>query len=141
MLLLVISGCSSKTLATVKTNEGNIEQVTISDIKKCKKENEARFDKLYYGADIEVVGTVKKIETNIYYNGSSIPTDIITFKEGFMVRLPYGKFDLADYNKGDKLLVNTNIYSVGIDVELLGMVGIVGYDKDSLRKTTITKVQ
>ncbi|MBR4289952.1 MAG: hypothetical protein IKT52_04845 [Oscillospiraceae bacterium] len=127
--------------ATVITNEGETVEVSAQDLFNEYDANEARFAKIYGGATIEFVGTVKyiKIETNVY-NGESVSAkqNKIVFEEGWCLILGADStlYDLADYYPGQKLKVTTGIVSPAFDTEFLQttadnnrVVWLVGNDK------------
>lgn len=114
-----IKTATSKTeyLATIFTNEGETVHISIQDLLDEYEANEARFKKLYGGANICFTGTVKsvKIETDVYSGNKSWITqqNVIIFEEGW--KLIIGKdntlFDLSEYYPGQKLNVSTGILS------------------------------
>ena len=110
--------------ATVITNEGETVNVSAQDLFDEYDANEARFAKVYAGATIEFIGTVKyiKIKTNVY-TGESITTrqNKIVFEEGWCLILGANStlYDLADYYPGQKLKVTTGIVSPAFDTEFL----------------------
>lgn len=126
--------------ATVITSENETVEVSAQDLFNEYDANEARFAKIYGGATIEFVGTVKyiKIETPVYIGESvSAEQNKIVFEEGWCLIL--GKdtlYDLADYYPGQKLKVSTGIVSPAFDTEFLQTVAdnsrvvwLVGNDK------------
>ena len=116
------SGTNAK--ATIITNEGKTVKLSAEELFNEYDGNEARFNKLYGGASIEFVGTVKnvKVETDVY-NGESITTkqNKIVFEEGWSLILGSGNttYDLANYYPGQKLKVSTGIVSATFDSEYL----------------------
>lgn len=127
--------------ATVITNEGETVEVSAQDLFNEYDANEARFLKLYGGASIEFVGTVKniKVETDVY-TGESITTkqSKIVFEEGWslIIGSENTTYDLANYYPGQKLKVSTGIISAAFDSEPLQeitdnnrVVWLVGNDK------------
>ena len=127
--------------ATVITNEGKTVEVTAQDLFDEFDANEARFLKLYGGANIEFEGTVKniKVETDVY-NGNSISTkqSKIVFEEGWSLIIGGQStvYDLADFYPGQKLKVSTGIVSAAFDTEFLQLIAdnnrtvwLVGNDK------------
>lgn len=127
--------------ATVITNEGKSVEVCAQDLFDEYDANEARFAKIYGGAPIEFVGTVKNIKTNTYvYTGESVSSEQnkIVFEEGWclIIGRENTTYDLADYYPGQKLKVSTGIASAAFDTEFLQSVAdnnrvvwLVGNDK------------
>ena len=110
--------------ATISTNTGETVYLTAEDLFKAFDENEASFKKLYYGARIEFIGTVKNVKINTsVYDGEKVPTEQnkIVFEEGWCLII--GKdnttYDLADFQAGQKLKVATGIVSAAYDTEFL----------------------
>ena len=90
---VVLSNLSSK--AFVIDNNGNGISITKNELASLARENKSSFEKQYRGAEISFKGTVKSVSTNVYVNGSSIPVDIIEFKEGWKVYLYHlGIYDI-----------------------------------------------
>lgn len=111
--------------ATIVTNEGITVEKTVEELFNEFDENEARFSKLYSGAMINFVGTVKNIKTNtdVYAGPNSVAPEQnkIVFEEG--ITLIIGRentdFDLANYYTGQKLKVVSYIVGAPFDTEFL----------------------
>lgn len=128
--------------ATVTDKDGNVVELSAQEIMNIESENEAKFDSLYKGADITFIGTVRSIETDFYYNGSSYPTDSIEFEEGFKVFL-YGGYEedlLKTLSVGDKLKVSSQIADCGLYVEVKGLSDTGGWTESTLKSTKIERV-
>lgn len=55
-------GCSSNSVkATVKTNSGEVKEMTLEEIKKIEDTNSVLFEEEYVGADISVTSKIEKI--------------------------------------------------------------------------------
>lgn len=130
MILFCLSFCScadnsntkkstsqNKYLASVRTNEGEIVSVSAQDLIDEYKANEARFKKIYGGADISFTGTVKsvKIETDVYGGVDRWITkqNVIIFEEGWKLIIGQNNttYDLAEFYPGQKLNVSTGIFA------------------------------
>ena len=127
---LAFCACGGGTAATITDNEGNTVQMTAKELKEIYKENEAKFNDLYRGADIELTDAVE-----------SVSTDTVELKGGWEVQLSTSKHGdiLKSLSKGDSVYVKSNIYTAFTDVELKGLVGSVGWDDDSLKCTVFRK--
>ena len=98
--------------AIVTNNDAVTENLTMQELISVYNENSVKFNSKYYLADIEIYGTVDKVSARTYYNNSSESTDVIYFKEGWVVLLEEGKYDfVADLNKGDVIYVHGLINS------------------------------
>ena len=116
------SGTSAK--ATIITNEGKTVKLSAEELFNEYDGNEARFNKLYFGASIEFEGTVDYIKANTsVFDGDSVRSEQnkIVFKEGWCVIIGSKNttYDLADYYPGQKLQVSTGILSPAFDTEFL----------------------
>ena len=145
VLCLSLCACGSndapETKATITTNEGKTVELSAQDLFNEFDGNEARFEKIYQGATIEFIGTVKYIKTDtLVYDGDSVPAhqNKIVFEEGWCIIIGHQNtsFDLADYYPGQKLEVRTGIISPAFDSEFLQevadnnrVVWLVGNDK------------
>ena len=111
--------------ATIITNEGTTVEKTAEELFAEYDGNEARFNKLFGGAKIEFVGTVKniKVDTNVYAGSNSIQSgqNKIVFEEDFTLIIgeENADFDLADYYIGQKLKVVSCIVGAPFDTEFL----------------------
>lgn len=109
--------------ATIVTNEGETVELSAQDLFDEYDANEARFTKLYTGATIEFIGTVKsiKIATYVPYGNGKGSTNgqKIVFEEGWCLILSDENttYDLADYSPGEKLRVSTGIINPAFDTE------------------------
>lgn len=111
--------------ATIDTNEGETVELSAEELFSEFDGNEARFFKLYGGARIQFVGTVKSIDVNTYvYAGSNtVQTEQnkIVFEEGWCLII--GKenisIDLADYYPGQKVEVTTGIVGAPFDTDFI----------------------
>lgn len=143
-LVFSLSACGgSDSPATITDKDGNVVQMTAKELCKLEEENSARFESLYYGANIVFVGTVKKVFSNARFNGSLV-VDGIEFEEGWEVHLHNSWYDsmLLELNPGDKVKVTSQIYSVfGRNVTVLGMGSSAGYNKDTLKLTKLEIVK
>ena len=92
--------------------EDSTTAISVKDIVKTYKDNQARFDEEYKNKKVKFTGTISEIRTNILRNGSGITTDEIIFKEGWNLHIPTEFCKLSQLNKGDKLEVITKIRSV-----------------------------
>ena len=63
-MCLALCACGGGTIATITDNEGNTVQMTAKELKKVYDENEAKFNDLYQGADIELTDTVESVSTD-----------------------------------------------------------------------------
>ena len=75
-MCLALCACGGGTAATITDNDGNTVQMTAKELKEIHKENEAKFNDLYQGADIELTDTVE-----------SVSTDTVELKGGWEVQL------------------------------------------------------
>lgn len=112
-----------ETTAMVYTNEGETVEICANEMISVYDGNEARFYKLYGGATIEFVGTVKfiRVKTDVY-NGNSVSTrqNMIMFEEGWCLVLGSGtQYDLAEFYPGQKLRVTTGIINPAFHSEYL----------------------
>lgn len=122
--VLLISGCGNKTendidsidkKASIITNSGETISMSAKDLMDVYDANEAKFIKDYKGAKITFTGTVNSIdiESNVIVKKGGVTSNQnrIIFEEGWCLVLgsTNDKYDLADYNKGDKLEVTTGI--------------------------------
>ena len=128
-LCVSFCACGGGTTATITDNEGNTVQMTAEDLEKISDENEAKFEDLYKGAEIELTDTVE-----------SVSSDTVSLKGGWKVQLSKSKHAdiLAELSKGDSVYVKSNISIVFDGVELKGMHGI-SYDDDTLKTTVFRK--
>lgn len=143
MLLLGITGCGTKSddlKATIVDNEGKNIEMTSEELLSAYSDNPATYKSNYYGANIELTGTIEKIRdiATEYY---------IDLDEGWSIILNQKQSEdlVKGLNKGDKIQVsNSNIgyedSSTG-NVKIYGMNcnGSIPCDPD-YSKTTITKV-
>lgn len=141
VLCLGLCACAtqSSSPAAIVDNDGNSVSMTAKELCDIYSENKAKFDKYYYGAAINFTGTVEKIETDFRQNGSDIRVDRIIFQEGWEVYLLHGWYDdvLVELSKGTVVEVSSKIFSCfGNTVDVRGM-STVGYNKDSLKETTL----
>ena len=129
-MCLALCACGGGTTATITDNEGNVVQMTAKELKNIYKENEAKFNDLYQGADIELTDTVE-----------SVSTDTVELKGGWEVQLSTSKHGdiLKSLSKGDSVYVKSNIYTAFTAVELKGLVGSVGWNDASLKHTVFRK--
>lgn len=111
------------TPATVYTNEGETAEISANELITVYDGNEARFYKLYGGATIEFVGTVKFIRSKTdVYTGDNITTqqNMIMFEEGWCLVLgSETKYDLAEFYPGQILRVTTGIINPAFHSEPL----------------------
>ena len=128
VLCLSLCSCGAKSTdakATIVTNDGKTVELTAQELFDEFDANEARFEKIYGGADIEFVGTVKTIKTDTgVYSGDNKVTsqqNKIVFEEGWclIIGAQNTKYDLADYYPGQELKVSTGIVSAAFDTEFL----------------------
>ena len=128
--------------ATISTNEGKTVELSAQDLFNEFDGNEARFNKIYKGATIKFVGTVKYIKTNtLVSTGDGTATSDqhkIVFEEGWCVIIGHANttYDLADYYPGQRLEVSTGILDAIFDSEFTQdvadnnrVVWLVGNDK------------
>ena len=146
-LLFLVTGCVGKKMskATITNNDGDTETLSGKELCNIYNENEAKFKKNYVGSKIIFDGTVKKVNS-YFYSAPDKKTifDSIEFNEGFIVYIQHNQYELiSDLSKGDKLHIESNIYSgfgcsSGIDIRGTDKVG--GYDYSTLNKTIIEKI-
>ena len=133
-----------KATASITDNEGNTVELSAEEVQEIYDGNEAKFEKLYQGADISFIGTVESVDSGFRNSGSDILLDSIIFEEGWQVSLLHGSHEdlLIELSPGDMLEVHTQIYSgFGIWVDLRGTSPRGGYNEDTLLQTVITKVE
>ena len=126
--------------ATVTDNEGNIIKITAQELKDVYETNQPRFDKLYKGADITFVGTVKSISTTRESGGSTV-YDKILFEEGWEVSLLAGDKEsfLINVSAGDKIKVQSQINNAFVYVDVRGLATKSGGWTDrSLKQTKLS---
>lgn len=113
------------TTATVYTNEGETVTLSIKDLFNTYDSNEAKFQKLYEHAKIQFTGTIKSIktETKVYLGPEHITSgqNMIVFEEGWCLILGQDNtnYDLANYDPGDKLDVETSIIAAPFDTDFI----------------------
>lgn len=143
-LVFSLSACGgSGSPATITDNDGNVVQMTSKELCKVESENAARFEKVYYGADVVFTGTVKAVISNTSFNGG-LTVDGIEFEDGWEVHLRNGWYDdiLLQLNSGDKVKVKSQIFSASANkVTVLGMGSSSGYNKDTLKLTELEIVK
>ena len=129
-MCLALCACGGGTAATITDNEGNVVQMTAKELKNIYKENEAKFNDLYQGADIELTDTVE-----------SVSTDTVELKGGWEVQLSTSKHGdiLKSLSKGDSVYVKSTIYTAFTAVEIKGLVRSVGWNDPSLKHTVFRK--
>lgn len=133
-------------LATIVDNEGNTVEISAKELLDLEKENEAKFEKYYLGADITFIGTVKSITTNYITSGSSTKLDAIVFEEGWKVELAQGQYEdiLVELSAGDKVQVESQIWSTWDNVIIRGCYHLgdsVLSGSEDLQSTTIFVVE
>ena len=140
-LLLVLTSCGLReTKATIVDNQGEKIELSAKELKEVYETNEAKFERVYKGANISFEGTVKSVEADCTEYGSGIALDRIVFEEGWKVSLAHGTNTefLEDLEKGTKVRVKSNINSCfGIDIDIRGMNEDGSYSRKSLEKTEI----
>lgn len=141
VLCLGLCACATQNSspAAIIDNDGNSVSMTAKELCDIYSENKAKFDKYYYGATINFTGTVESVRTDFLMNGSDIRVDRITFKEGWEVYLLHAWNDdiLVELSEGTVVEVSSKIFSCfGNTVDVRGM-STVGYNKDSLKETTL----
>ncbi len=118
------TGQSPKT-ATVITNEAKTVEVNAQDLFDEYDSNEARFEKIYGGATINFVGTIKNIKTDtkVVTDNAKVSSgqNKIVFEEGWslIISSKNTTYDLADFYPGQKLKVSTGIINPAFDTEFL----------------------
>lgn len=122
IIVVAMKFMGSNSAATIVDNNGNTVELTAEELQDIYNENEAQFEKLYSSASITLVGTVEKIEVNVtetLFGGGMFNDDIITLKEGWIVKLVHDSHKdlLLKLNKGDKIEVKSEIS----DVEFKGV--------------------
>lgn len=128
--------------ATIETNEGETVTMSAEELISEYDANEAKFDKLYYGAKIKFNGTVANIKTKteviVEQNQVTTEQNKIVFEEGWCLVLgaDNSNYDLANYDVGDVLEVTTSIVGAPYDTDYLKTVSdnnrvvwLVGNDK------------
>ncbi|MBQ3009567.1 MAG: hypothetical protein IJD81_00085 [Oscillospiraceae bacterium] len=149
-MLFALCACGGSTVkelpATIIDNEGNTVEMTHDELLQVNKDNQLKFEKLYGGADITFIGTVKNIKTEIYAAAtgvlSSICWDEIYFEEGWKVLVHHGSYDdiLMQLSAGDKLQVESQIYYAFISVEITGCDEYGSKGNDGLKMPILTLV-
>ena len=125
-LLMALSLCAcgggGASKAVIVDNEGNTVEMTLEELKKAFKENDAKARKLYLEAPITLVGTIEEIKGGTYINGSSICKESIVLKEGCTVYFIEGSHDdiVMNAKVGDKIQVKSEISSgfMGFSIEV-----------------------
>lgn len=111
--------------AVVTTNQGNTVKTTFDELVAAYDANEASFLKTYGYAKIEFTGTIKniKVDTSVIVEPSSIKAsqNKIVFEEGWCLVLSTNNtnFDLANFNAGDVVEVETSIVGAPYDTDSL----------------------
>ena len=113
-IVMAMQLMGSNSPATIVDNNGNTIELTAEELQDICNENEAQFKDLYSSASITLVGTVEKIEVDVterLFGGGAFNDDIITLKEGWIVRLVHDSHKdlLLKLNKGDKIEVKSEI--------------------------------
>ena len=114
LIVMAMQLLGSNSPATIVDNNGNTIELTAEELQDICNENEAQFKDLYSSASITLVGTVEKIEVDVterLFGGGAFNDDIITLKEGWIVRLVHDSYKdlLLKLNKGDKIEVKSEI--------------------------------
>ena len=131
-----IKNSPQNSVAKVVTKSGNTVEISSKDMKKLYDTNKAKYDKEYYGAVIEFVGTIKQIDTNKSWNGD-IYADYIVFEEGWELRMLHGAYsDLSTLNVGDKLKVISRVWND--NSYYWGNFTVSGVYKDGKKYTDVT---
>ena len=129
--------------ATIETNEGETVEMTAAELIDVYDSNEAKFEKLYTGAEITFTGTVKSVKTKCSVCATagtvSANQNKIVFEEGWCLIVGtdnYNAIDLADIEKGESITVTTGIVGAPFDTDFLKEVSnnervmwLVGNDK------------
>ena len=114
---LLLTGCGANKNITVTDNLGTTTEMKISELINAS-ENDAKFNKYYYGAQVTFEGKIKSIVVdgmhNIMYQPSrGAVSDSIIFEtvDGITIELGLdnGVEDLSSLNIGDTLKVNSYI--------------------------------
>lgn len=132
----------NKGLAEIKNRNGENVKLTTKELKEIYNNNPAVFKNYYYGAEILVTGTISDIEYDFLedYGSGRIILDAITLKEGYKVSLLHDAIDMTKFNKGDKVIISSNIYFVSGDIELRGTSGGAGYNETTLKSTIVENI-
>ena len=104
--------------AAITDNEGNEVKMTAAEVCDVYKSNELTFNKLYKGAKISFVGTVKEIRYD-----DCTKLDVIIFDEAWTLSMGHGIYNITELKAGDTLVVRTtindcNLYTTRIEVEV-----------------------
>ena len=132
-----VIGSKNAAPATVVDNDGNTVKITAQELKDIYDTNSLRFDKLYQGADITFVGTVKSIKT---VRDGSFVYDRILFEEGWEVSLLAGDKEdfLLKVSAGDKIKVQSQINDAFVYVDVRGLSEYGGYNEETLKQTKLS---
>lgn len=133
LMMCIMVACGSGEPATIIDNEGNTVQMTADELKAVYDENTERFEDLYKGAAIELIGTVERVDGRV-----------VELKEGWDVELgkSWRQSDvLESLNAGDKVYVKSNILSATfVNVDIGGCKKYGYYSDDTLKKTVLRTV-
>ena len=133
IICLVLVGCGvinnvsntfTEKKATIITNDGKTVELTAEQMFDQYDDDVNKFNKLYKGATIKFLGTIKYIKENTsVYTGSCIAGEQnkIVFEEGWclIIGSENTSYDLSDYIPGQKLEVFTGIVSPAFDNQFL----------------------
>ena len=114
--------------ATIITNEGDTVEMTAEELIEAYDSNEAKFKKLYEYAEIQFTGTVDYIKTNtsVLVEDGKVTSgqQKIVFIEGWCLVIGEDntRYDLADYDPGDVVIVTTSIFGSPYDTDFLRQV-------------------
>lgn len=140
-----ITACGGNdSTATVTDKEGNTVTMTSKELSEIYKENQAKFDKLYTGADIVVEGKVKTISAGLRKNGGSILIDEVELEGNWDACFLAGWYDdeLAELNKGDKVRITSKISSgFGSSVEIRGVSSSGSYDRKTMSEAKLEVIE
>ncbi len=137
--LFAIAGCDTKkgTIVKVIDRKNTSSEMTLNELVDINDSNEAKFDEYYVGSAIEFEATIQKIETNtaVDLGGCTKATGAsneITFEEidgvTIVLALEKNSYNLSEFNKGDKIKVQTNISNAFINNEGEKYLKVASYD-------------
>ena len=100
VLILGLTGCNSNLKAKIIDNEGKRSEMTASELVSIYTENEAKFQKYYFLASVELTSTIESIDLV-----KSTSAAYISLSGNWRILADKDKIDLADLDKGTKIRV------------------------------------
>lgn len=110
IMVLSLTGCennSSESKAIIIDNDGNTVEMTANELIEIYKQNNAKFEKNYERAKIEITDEVEKVTTNVSGNAS------IELKGNWQIMLKSKSYDLSRLASGDRIHIISYIYTIG----------------------------